>query len=165
MIIKLYLNLKYYFNFFIGNIGSLSSELLFIKQNYNKLNDNVAKNLLENITYKQDKFNGTQWDWQFDAKKTIKRGGGDCNSIHRVWQVYFHNQGYESFLASYHANPFSKSHTFCIFKDKKTKKIYSCDYGDIIERTSTNKAFQEVSKTYNSTVVSSALQDIRWRVI
>ncbi len=128
--------------------------------------------------YRDDKlFGKTQFDWQLDAINLFVRGG-DCNSIHRLWQVWYHIQGYTAYLITLKTKPFKNSHSFVVFQkplDNGAIKWFMSDYGDEIELDSSfnvaltklKEIYPKLDKSYTKGVQikAMALQDINFKVI
>jgi len=152
-VLKIWITIKVIYGRLKGWIGSLEKEKEAVKR--------YELGLIKKIPYKQDKFLGLQWDYQFDAVKAFT--GGDCNSIHRVWQIYFSNMGFDSYLVTYIAEPFKMSHGFCM--SYKDGIYYSCNYGNIHEHKTAKEAVEFVASLYESKVKCFVMQDTRWRFI
>lgn len=159
--LKIWVKLKCWYAKKRGWINPLSKELSFVQA----LTDDQLQELKKK--YKKDLLlNCIPWDWQFDSIETFKRGGADCNSIHRVWQVHEYLQGRKAWLVSYIAKPFIKSHTTCIIEDQNGK-FYSMDYGNrgVKRYDSINKCLCDISNKYTSIHTCYVKQDINWEVI
>jgi hypothetical protein len=161
-----------------GMVGKVEDEIAFIK-------DYVYKNEFDHlrhfnsseldklgVKYLQDKLktgkNPIQWDWQYDAIKTIKRGGGDCNSLNRVIQVYRHTLGEQAFLVTYVCvNPMA-NHTTCIIKT--IDGYIDCDYGYFKGYSKDKPAFKSLKGAIDAIaqkdiVLSYVAQDINWKFV
>lgn len=159
-------------------IHPIYEELKFVKENFNdKFNElsfrYISLNefkladfclLKTNIKYKPDKlFNFIPFDWQYDSIKLFNNNGGDCNSLHRLIQCFYHNLGYETYLLTFLAKPFKKSHTTCIaFKDNN---IYSIDYGQMIKYNIKDNIIKLFENSYNCKIKTYILQNINWKIV
>lgn len=118
---------------------------------------------MHGVTYKQDLLGKAQWDWQFSADQLVKRGGGDCNSIMRAFQVFWYLKGWNAYLVTIVADDPAKCHATCIIK--KDKEYRLIDYDDNIECSDYSDCINTAQKKYNiHRVVNIVSQDIRWKI-
>ena len=171
-ILKNYLKFKIWFSKLLHYIGEVYDEIEFLKS----LKIELRKGLITTISwftliskgfkYKPDK-NVKFIDMQFDAIQTHKRGG-DIGSVARVFQVLHHMNYSESYLISYIAKPFKKSHVFVLLIDRVGKNIIytALDYGKIIYKgEGLNESVRAVAKYHNSEYLEFAIQDIFWKIV
>lgn len=161
-ILSLWITIKCFYSKIVGWIGKLDKEIECISKldlktcNYSELNK-------IGIVYKRDLLNNKQWDFQFDSVEVIKRKGGDCNSLNRVVQVYYHMQDFKTYLVTYIAKPFKMSHSTCI--GIKNGKYYCLDYGYILEMKNLKECFLYLENIYHCKMIGFVIQDINWKII
>jgi len=153
---KLWVRIKWIIGRLMGWIGTLESEIKLIKQY--KLSE---LHLHSTAMYKPDKLLGMPFDYQFDAVRTLNKGG-DCNSLHRCYQVYYYNKGYRSYLVTYIAEPFKMSHGFCVYRYHNL--WVAVNYDVETHHTCLTEAIEHVASLYQSTPITYVIQDIKWRV-
>jgi hypothetical protein len=91
------------------------------------------------------------WDYQFTSIQLIKRGGGDCNSIHRLIQVILSLQGKEAFLVHMaYKGKLLKGHTTCIYKENNLYWVLDYDTTDIYGFSITECVKTLIESKYNS---------------
>lgn len=171
---KLYIWLKTIINKILGNISPLKKELSFMSEIFPEISMKILKE--KGVTYKPDLlFNShsektgadivkIQWDWQYSADVMFKKGGGDCNSIMRAFQVYWYLKGYNSYLVTIICDDITKCHATCIIE--KDKKYWLVDYDDRIECDSYAGCINHVQKKYGMHEIKSlTAQNISWKVV
>lgn len=167
-LIGVYIRLKYVVSVLFRQIkNSVDVEVEFVKKYFKDENDIYAF-ICNRNNYVSDKlFNFFDWDWQKDSVNTIMRGG-DCNSLHRVLQVWLFGRGYDSYLFSFLAKPFKMSHSFVVYK--KNNIWFMNDYGCEVfigKRIKENLFVinEYLGRVYKSKIVEFVMQDIRFRVV
>lgn len=176
---KLYIWLKWLINKLFRNISSLKEEILFVRDNflynYEKLNmkileDHKIKYIPDYLfskhgpNYKADIIKSPIWDWQYSSDVLVKHGGGDCNSIHRLFQMFYYLKDWNSYLVTIITDDMSKHHTTCIIeRDRKFKLI---DYDTDLDCETFTDCINAVQKKYNiHKILSITSQDIYWKII
>ena len=113
-----------------------------------------------NIKYKHDLlFNLIPWDYQFNSEQLIKRGGGDCNSLHRLLQVIYYLKGKDSYLLHMFFTPF-KGHTTCLIIDEEYTIV---DYDSKITGPTLKNVINQISEIYEK-VNYCYLETIDWKI-
>ena len=92
-----------------GWIGNVQDELNYVKKYIKEPTWEALRE--KGLEYKKDFI-----DSQYDSRTAFRKGYDDCDGFNRIAQCFWHNKGYEAYLISYIAKPFSKSHTTCILK-------------------------------------------------
>lgn len=157
---------------FMQWVGPVKKELDFVRDRYHSIDD------CKKIDYQTDAFHisgdhfpelklpfGLVWkaDWQFDSVKLTKQGFGDCNSIHRLYQVFWHNQKLESYLVSIFGD--KAGHTVNIIKNGREYGL--CDYSQTFFYPTYSDCIKKVSEKYPmvSPIKGIVIQDINWKII
>jgi hypothetical protein len=148
-------------------IGDVDKEKDFIKSAFPGI-PTLADMEAQKIRYIPDRvFGFIPWDYQFDSRMTFYRGGGDCNSLHRIIQVAAHNAGLEAYLVTYLAKPFILSHTTCIIREGRDWWVL--DYGEKTLKSATiGEAISKCAEKYGSRLAAPGawvIQDINWHIL
>lgn len=158
----IYIWFKIFINKLLRNISPLKDEIAFVKDNFSHYKYIWQGFLEKGLSYKQDLLFGKQFDWQYSSDILFKKGGGDCNSIHRLFQMYFWLKNYDSYLVTIITDNIKKNHTTCICKKDNYYYLFDYDlqfYGTFIE------CIEELKKRHNiKKVLSITCQDINWKI-
>jgi len=106
------------------------------------------------------------FDWQYSVITSWVCGGGGCNAIHHIAQVWLYLQGYtHTYLSTYVAKDFTKNHTTLVFLDHDGW-YRSFDYGFRGKACrSVAEAISSVAKKYRTKVECYIVQDINYEII
>jgi hypothetical protein len=157
-LLKLWVRLKCWYAKCRGWIGCLQAEKYYIDRYIDDIDVALSK-----IKYTQDKISNVQWDHQYDAKYVWQKKKGDCNSIHRLVQIYYFQKGYWAWLCTYIAKPFKKSHSFVIIKENG--KYFGINYSDITrKRRTAREVVRDIARLYDSKAIAYCYQDEHWRL-
>lgn len=166
-----------------GWIGPVTPELYFLAE---KTQDEIRA-----LKYIQDRTrSGLPWDYQGDAIECFKRGGGDCNWLNRVWQVFWTLSNCEAYLVTFLHRPapvehlwnfytprngferwFYKvlnffgvalAHATCIVRSK-SGRWYGSDYGSILYGESFDDVLAKIAEQYGIKVSAYVAQDVNWK--
>jgi len=174
LLIKIWLPIKLWFSWLCGKRKfKVNEEIDFI---YKQISNTFTPFHYDwKGKYKSDViFGKIPFDWQLDAV-TCWVKGGDCNSLHRIAQVYFYClqsgdniKSFHSLLVTFITKPFIKSHAF-VLRDRGDA-WYWFDYG--IERPldenldiAINKLKVDYEIQKGVKILAYALQDINYKVI
>ncbi len=158
---KIYIWFKVLVNRLLGNISPIKKELVFVLNNFTTMDMAALKS--KGVVYKMDLLGKAQWDWQFSADQLVNRGGGDCNSIMRAFQVFYYLKGWNAYLVTVITDDPAKHHATCIIQ--KGEQYRLIDYDDNIECADYCDCINTVQKKYNiHQVISITSQDINWKV-
>ena len=146
-----------------------------------------------NLRYIPDRLGKLLWDYQYDAIETFKRGGGDCNSINRVWQIWtainkhtdnvflvtflhksFDKKSYNKYLSKQKIKPsiltwilnklgVLSAHTGCVFYDNKN--YYVMDYGQTIKADNYLDAVKKLANKYRCQLKCYIAQDLNFNFV
>jgi len=172
--LKLWIKLKMFYAKKRGWIHSIEQEREFV--------DGLTVSEIKNIVYKQDIFLGIQWDWQFDSIITMALRGADCNSIHRVWQMYYYNKGYQSYLITYTHKPVYRekltfgqkilnrlgilyAHSFCAYFNPTTDHWIQINYGNKAAGKSLKDVINFNASSYELETKEVCIQNINWEFV
>jgi len=102
------------------------------------------------------------WDWQFDSIKTIERGGGDCNSLHRLFLMIAHIRGYEAYQIDIVFKGTMTGHSSVLLKGigDEWRTVDYGDFGPICH--SPDEAVEELSTRYGHKLHCYVAQTISW---
>lgn len=156
----------------MGWVKSVKKEIAFVKEKYHSIAD------IEKITYQLDHFYiaGNRFrfltifgkpfwfaDWQFDSVFLTKQGFGDCNSIHRLYQVFWYNQGLESYLVNIFGS--KMGHAVNIIKNGNEYGL--CDYSQTFFYPTYSECIQKVKDKYPmiGEIKGIVIQDMNWKII
>jgi len=167
IILTIWVWLKCFVSRLLWWIGDVEKEKEFVKITFPNI-PTMADFETKNIRYIPDRVFGIiPWDYQFDSRITFYRGGGDCNSLHRIIQVAAYNAGMEAYLVTYLAKPFLLSHTTCIIREGRDWWVL--DYGEKKLKSSTlGEAVSKCAELYNSRLMAPGtwvVQDINWHFV
>jgi len=122
--------------------------------------------------YKKDRkstiLGDIQWDYQYDVVTVFEKGGGDCNSLNRIFQVWQYMNGNTAYLVTFTCTHAKNNHTTCIYK--QDGKYYTCDYGgppsnprnSIVDCITAVAGVNGIDRKH---IISYAVQDINWKII
>ena len=158
---KLYIVYKILISRLFGYLKPFEKEAAAYKEHIKKPTWGAMQKY--NIAYQREKY-----DFQNSADQTIEKKAGDCEDIHRVFQVGYHLKGYKAYLVSmWGIDIFNKrfGHAFCVCSDGNGQYTL-IDYNDISITNSLRAAVEIVRHKYKvNTVKAVVIQDIAWKIV
>ena len=114
------------------------------------------------IKYIHDRiFKIIPWDYQFNSEQVVKRGGADCNSLHRILQCIGHLKGYEAYLCHMFWSPF-KGHTTCVLKKGESYTVL--DYDTMLAGNNLKELLDETLYLYGKKLKFYYMETIDWKI-